>query len=71
MRLLALAQGYDIAKRATMEFLDSFAEAVDPEDREILRCVARCASYRGRGPIVSLFGLPPQQCQLGTQQEGG
>ena len=36
-------QGYDIAKRATMEFLDSFAETVDTEDREMLRCVARCA----------------------------
>lgn len=44
--LRAPTQGYDIAKRATMEFLDSFAEAVDTQDREILRCVARraCAS---------------------------
>ena len=43
-------QGYDIAKRATMEFLDSFAETVDPQDREILRCVARCAAPRFGAP---------------------
>ena len=71
MCLLAPAQGFDVAKRATMEFLDSFAEAVDPEDREILRCVARCLIlYIELGPIVSLVGLPPQHCQLGAQQEG-
>ena len=25
-----------------MEFLDGFAEEADPDDREMLRCVARC-----------------------------
>ena len=34
-------QGYEHAKRATLAFLDSFKEKVDPDDRELLRCVAR------------------------------
>jgi T-complex protein 1 subunit zeta len=35
------AQGYEHAKKATLEFLDGFKEAVDVEDREVLRCVTR------------------------------
>ena len=34
-------QGFDAAKRATIEFLDSFKEDCDSSDREMLRCVAR------------------------------
>ena len=34
-------QGYEHAKRATLAFLDSFKEKADPDDRELLRCVAR------------------------------
>lgn len=34
-------QGFDAAKRATIEFLDSFKEDCDGSDREMLRCVAR------------------------------
>ena len=34
-------QGYEHAKRATLAFLDSFKEEADPNDRELLRCVAR------------------------------
>jgi hypothetical protein len=44
-------QGYDIAKRATMEFLDSFAETVDTEDREVLRCVARWVASSGAAAV--------------------
>ncbi|CAL5228267.1 g11370 [Coccomyxa viridis] len=36
-----LAEGYEHAKRATLAFLDSFKEKADPDDRELLRCVAR------------------------------
>ena len=34
-------QGYEHAKRATLAFLDTFKEKADPDDRELLRCVAR------------------------------
>ena len=34
-------QGYEHAKKATLAFLDTFKEKADPEDRELLRCVAR------------------------------
>lgn len=40
-RLSSPFQGFDIAKKALLEFLDKFKEAVDPSDREQLRCVAR------------------------------
>lgn len=36
-------QGYELAKRAALTFLDGFKEAVDVSDREALRCVARSA----------------------------
>lgn len=36
-----LPQGFDIAKKAVLEYLDNFAEPADPSDRELLRCVAR------------------------------
>ncbi|KAK9864996.1 hypothetical protein WJX84_010287, partial [Apatococcus fuscideae] len=36
-----LVQGFDAAKRATIEFLDSFKEDCSPTDRDMLRCVAR------------------------------
>ncbi len=36
-------QGYEIAKKDLLEFLDGFKEAIDPSDRETLRCVARTA----------------------------
>jgi T-complex protein 1 subunit zeta len=38
-----IAEGYDISKRAVLEFLESFREAIDVTDREALRCVARTA----------------------------
>jgi hypothetical protein len=34
-------QGFDVAKKALLEFLDAFKEGVDVSDREALRCVAR------------------------------
>ena len=34
-------QGFEAAKKATLQFLDAFKEKVDPSDREVLRCVAR------------------------------
>ena len=34
-------QGYEAAKRATLKFLDTFKVAAAPDDRELLRCVAR------------------------------
>lgn len=36
-------QGYEIAKKDLLEFLDGFKEVIDPSDRETLRCVARTA----------------------------
>ncbi|KAI3427025.1 hypothetical protein D9Q98_006967 [Chlorella vulgaris] len=38
-----IAEGYEIAKKDLLEFLDGFKEAIDPSDRETLRCVARTA----------------------------
>ena len=38
-----IAEGYDISKRAVLQFLESYKESIDPEDREKLRCVARTA----------------------------
>lgn len=34
-------QGFEIAKRATLEFLEQFKENAESDDRELLRCVAR------------------------------
>ncbi len=34
-------QGFEAAKRATLEFLETFKQQVDPADREKLACVAR------------------------------
>ncbi len=36
-------QGYELAKRATLEFLETFKVPVEPLDREALTCVARTA----------------------------
>ncbi|KAL6771143.1 CCT6 [Auxenochlorella protothecoides x Auxenochlorella symbiontica] len=38
-----IVEGYELAKRAALTFLDGFKEAVDVSDREALRCVARSA----------------------------
>lgn len=35
-----LVEGFDIAKTAALEFLDTFREKVDISDREMLKCVA-------------------------------
>jgi hypothetical protein len=35
------AQGYDLARKAALEFLETFKQSVDPGDREVMRCVAR------------------------------
>lgn len=35
------AQGYDVARLATVKFLEGFKQSCDPNDRELLRCVAR------------------------------
>jgi hypothetical protein len=40
-QMLICLQGFDVAKRALLEFLDGFKEQVDPNDREMLQCVAR------------------------------
>lgn len=34
-------QGFEIAKRATLDFLEQFKENAEADDRELLRCVAR------------------------------
>ncbi len=34
-------QGFEVAKKALLTFLDDFKEPVDGTDREVLRCVAR------------------------------
>lgn len=36
-----IVEGYDLAKRATLEFLEGFKQTIDPQDREVLRCLAR------------------------------
>jgi hypothetical protein len=38
---LRFTQGYDLARKAALEFLETFKQAVDPGDREVMRCVAR------------------------------
>lgn len=38
-----IAEGYEIAKRDLLQFLEGYKEAIDPADRETLRCVARTA----------------------------
>ncbi|GAB4818503.1 hypothetical protein N2152v2_005549 [Parachlorella kessleri] len=38
-----IVDGYDLAKKATLEFLESFKETANAQDREVLRCVARTA----------------------------
>jgi hypothetical protein len=52
--VLLLPQGFDIAKKALLEFLDNFKTPVDPSDREVRpsssssqcrnRCQHRCAA---------------------------
>lgn len=34
-------QGFEIAKKATLEFIDQFKENAEADDRELLKCVAR------------------------------
>lgn len=34
-------QGFDLAKQATLKFLTDFKQPAGPDDRELLRCVAR------------------------------
>lgn len=36
-----MVQGYDIAKKALLTFLESFRVPVKPSDRDVLECVAR------------------------------
>lgn len=36
-----IAEGYDVAKKAAVEFLTKYKEDADVEDRETLRCVAK------------------------------
>ncbi|WIA10047.1 hypothetical protein OEZ86_000213 [Tetradesmus obliquus] len=36
-----IVEGFDIAKKALLEFLDDFKTPVDASDREMLRCVSR------------------------------
>lgn len=36
-----IVDGYDVARLATVKFLEGFKQSVDPSDREVLRCVAR------------------------------
>eukprot|EP00798_Chlamydomonas_sp_ICE-L_P009744 gene9744-7619_t len=36
-----LAEGFDVAKKETLDFLDKFKQPCEPTDRELLRCVAR------------------------------
>jgi T-complex protein 1 subunit zeta len=36
-----ISEGYEVAKKAAVEFLKSYKEDVDRDDRETLRCVAR------------------------------
>jgi len=36
-----LVEGFDVAKKAVLEFLDTFKVTASPTDREMLRCVAR------------------------------
>lgn len=38
-----IAEGYDVSKCAVLEFLDTFKETINIDDRESLRCVARTA----------------------------
>ena len=39
--VLAPGQGYEAAKKAALKFLETFKVAAAPDDREVLRCVAR------------------------------
>lgn len=36
-----IVEGFEVGKKALLEFLDNFKKTVDPSDREILTCVAR------------------------------
>lgn len=36
-----MLQGFEIAKKATLTFLEQFKENAESDDRELLRCVAR------------------------------
>ena len=38
-----IAEGYDLSKCAVLEFLETFKEKIDTNDREALHCVARTA----------------------------
>lgn len=38
-----IAEGYEVSKRAVLDFLETYKEKIDIDDREMLRCVARTA----------------------------
>jgi T-complex protein 1 subunit zeta len=60
MRHLSALQGFEVARKAALEFLDTFKQPLPgaaagasgadaaPLDRETLRCVARTRWVRGR-----------------------
>jgi T-complex protein 1 subunit zeta len=39
--MIKCPQGYEVAKKAVLEFLEKFKEKADVSDREILTCIAR------------------------------
>lgn len=39
--MLAWAQGFETAKKATLQFLETFKDKIETTDREVLLCVAR------------------------------
>lgn len=46
--MCASAQGFDVAKKALLEFLDKFKTEVDPADREVRDCAPAAACKQGR-----------------------
>jgi len=40
-----LVEGYELAKKAALEYLDSIKQTIDVEDREKIRCVARTSLH--------------------------
>jgi hypothetical protein len=58
------SQGFDVAKKALLEFLDTFKTPADPSDREVCvrawGCARACA-----GPSLSCVRRPPPPRHLG------
>lgn len=48
-----IVEGFDVAKQALLEFLDTFKTAVDPADRELLRCVSRTSLMTKLAPHLA------------------